>query len=54
LTPRLKALTALRLFLYSNNENDITDSVLQQLNSTAPVEAVKNEDKDVKKKDSKK
>jgi outer membrane protein len=42
------------VFLYSNNENDITDSVLQQLNSTAPVEAVKNEDKDVKKKDSKK
>jgi len=41
-------------FLYSNNENDITDSVLQQLNSTAPADAVKNEDKDIKKKDSKK
>ena len=42
------------VFLYSNNENDITDSVLQQLNSTAPADAVKNEDKDIKKKDSKK
>ena len=41
-------------FLYSNNENDITDSVLQQLNSTAPADAVKNEDKDIKKKDNKK
>jgi len=41
-------------FLYSNNENDITDSVLQQLNSTAPADALKNEDKDDKKKDSKK
>jgi len=45
------------VFLYSNNENDITDSVLQQLNSTAPADALKGDDKasDIdKKKDSKK
>jgi outer membrane protein len=30
--------------LYTNNENDITDSVLQQLNSTAPLEPPKSDD----------
>lgn len=33
------------VFLYSNNENDITDSVLQQLNATAPADALKADDK---------
>lgn len=45
------------IFLYSNGENDITDSVLAQLNATAPSDAVKADDKtaaDDKKKDSKK
>jgi len=42
------------VFLYSNNENDITDAVLQQLNSTAPADALKTEDKPDAKKDSKK
>ena len=45
------------VFLYSNGENDITDSVLQQLNATAPSDAVKADDKaavDDKKKDGKK
>lgn len=41
------------VFLYSNNENDITDAVLQQLNSTAPADALKGDDSD-KKKDGKK
>ena len=46
------------VFLYTNNENDITDAVLQQLNATAPADALKTDDKttdkDDKKKDSKK
>jgi outer membrane protein len=46
------------VFLYSNNENDITDAVLQQLNATAPADAAKPDekttDKDDKKKDNKK
>ena len=49
------------IFLYVNSDSDITDSVLQQLNSTAPADALKTEDKtadktgvDDKKKDSKK
>jgi outer membrane protein len=45
------------VFLYSSGENDITDSVLQQLNATAPTDAVKSEDKpptEDKKKDGKK
>jgi Skp family chaperone for outer membrane proteins len=45
------------VFLYSSGENDITDSVLQQLNATAPSDAVKADDKtaaDDKKKDGKK
>src|SRR5215471_9347187 len=37
------------VFLYSNNESDITDAVLQQLNSTAPADALKTDDKDDKK-----
>jgi outer membrane protein len=32
------------VFLYSNNENDITDAVLQQLNSTAPLAPPKTDD----------
>ena len=46
------------VFLYSSNENDITDAVLQQLNATAPADALKTDekpaDKDDKKKDGKK
>jgi outer membrane protein len=45
------------VFLYSSNENDITEAVLQQLNATAPADALKTDDKatDVdKKKDSRK
>jgi outer membrane protein len=46
------------IFLYTNNENDITDAVLQQLNATAPADALKADDKttdkDDKKKDNKK
>jgi len=45
------------VFLYTSGENDITDSVLQQLNATAPTDAVKTEDKtpaEEKKKDGKK
>ncbi len=46
------------VFLYSSNENDITDAVLQQLNATAPADAVKADEtpvnKDDKKKDGKK
>ena len=45
--------------LYTNNENDMTDAVLLQLNSTAPTNASSTEDNssdkpDAKKKDSKK
>ena len=32
------------VILFSNNENDITDSVLQQLNATAPTEIAKPEE----------
>lgn len=45
------------VFLYASAENDITDSVLQQLNSTAPADALKTDEKpvvDEKKKDGKK
>jgi outer membrane protein len=46
------------VFLYSSNENDLTDAVLQQLNATAPADAVKADEtpanKDDKKKDGKK
>ncbi|HZR18185.1 MAG TPA: OmpH family outer membrane protein [Verrucomicrobiae bacterium] len=45
------------VFLYASTENDITDSVLQQLNATAPADALKADEKpaaDDKKKDSKK
>jgi outer membrane protein len=46
------------IYLYTNNENDITDVVLQQLNSTAPADALKTDekppDKPDKKSDSKK
>ena len=43
--------------LFSNNENDITDSVLQQLNATAPTDIAKPEetpDRQEKKKEGKK
>ncbi len=33
------------VFLYASTENDITDAVLQQLNSTAPADALKTDDK---------
>ena len=33
------------VFLYASTENDITDSVLQQLNATAPTDALKPDDK---------
>jgi outer membrane protein len=33
------------IYLYTNNENDITDVVLQQLNSTAPADALKTDEK---------
>jgi hypothetical protein len=53
-----ETLNSTPVFLYTNNENDITDSVLQQLNATAPADALKADDKpaepDTKKKDSKK
>lgn len=44
------------IFLYTNNENDITDAVLQQLNATAPADALKTDEKttDDKKKESNK
>src|SRR5438105_3234086 len=45
------------VFLYASSENDITDSVLQQLNATAPADALKTDEKtpvDEKKKDGKK
>ena len=35
------------VFLFTNNENDITDAVLQQLNSTAPTDLTKPEEKPV-------
>jgi outer membrane protein len=42
------------VFLYSNNESDITDAVLQQLNATAPADVLKTDDKPLDKVDSKK
>jgi outer membrane protein len=42
------------VFLYANNETDITDAVLQQLNATAPADALKTDDKTTDKPDSKK
>lgn len=33
------------VFLYASNESDITDAVLQQLNATAPTDALKPDDK---------
>lgn len=45
------------VFLYTSNENDITDAVLQQLNATAPADALKADEKTSdsdKKKDGKK
>jgi len=44
------------VFLYCSNENDITDAILQQLNATAPADALKADDKapDSDKKDPKK
>jgi len=42
------------VFLYSSNDNDITDAVLQQLNSNAPADALKSDEKEDKKKDTKK
>jgi len=35
------------VFLFSNNDNDITDSVLQQLNSSAPTDLTKPQEKPV-------
>ena len=42
------------VFLYSSNENDITDAVLQQLNATAPADALKTDDKSTDKAENKK
>ncbi len=45
------------VFLYASSESDLTEAVLQQLNSTAPADALKTDDKTAdadKKKDSKK
>jgi outer membrane protein len=42
------------VFLYANNETDITDAVLQQLNATAPADALKTDDKPTDKPDNKK
>ena len=42
------------IFLYSSNENDITDAVLTQLNAGAPVETPKTEEKTAEKKGEKK
>lgn len=42
------------VFLYSSNENDITDAVLQQLNANAPADALKADDKTADKSDNKK
>jgi outer membrane protein len=42
------------VFLYANNETDITDAVLQQLNATAPADALKTDDKTTDKPDNKK
>jgi len=42
------------IFLYTSNENDITDAVLQQLNATAPADALKADDKPTDKAENKK
>jgi outer membrane protein len=42
------------VFLYANNENDITATVLSQLNAGAPAETPKTEEKPAEKKDEKK
>lgn len=42
------------VFLYATTENDITDAVLQQLNATAPADALKTDDKTADKPDAKK
>jgi outer membrane protein len=42
------------IVLYSNNENDLTDTVLSQLNAGAPAETPKAEEKAADKKDDKK
>lgn len=42
------------IFIFASGENDITDAVLQQLNSTAPADALKTDDKTSDKADSKK
>ncbi|HWX21381.1 MAG TPA: OmpH family outer membrane protein [Candidatus Binatia bacterium] len=42
------------LVLYSNNENDLTDTVLLQLNQTAPTDTAPSEDKPADKKGDKK
>jgi outer membrane protein len=42
------------IVLYSSNENDITDAVLQQLNATAPAYALKTEEKPADKVENKK
>ena len=39
------------VILYTNNENDITDDVITQLNTTAPTETTKADDKGSEKKD---
>ena len=51
--------TGVPIFLYSNNENDMTDAVLVELNRVAPTDTTKVDDKPAekntdKKKDSKK
>ena len=42
------------VFLYANNENDITDAVLAQLNAGAPAETPKTQEKTTEKKGEKK
>ena len=42
------------VFLYVNNENDITEAVLSQINAGAPAATPKSEDKSADKKDEKK
>ena len=42
------------VILYTSDENDLTDTVLLQLNATAPVETPKAEEKPAEKKDQKK
>jgi outer membrane protein len=40
-----ESLNSTPVFLYTNNENDITEAILQQLNATAPADALKADDK---------